>query len=101
MRKSYFNRLVAFGAIVVGDSCQTPRRESLATADDSQGPVAAKLVQTECPALEKQLARDLLFRRFVGPDIAESVPDHSTFWRFWQLLQSLPLMEPLLKEINE
>ena len=34
------------------------------------------------PALEKQLARDLLFRRFVGLDIAESVPDHSTFWRF-------------------
>ena len=31
------------------------------------------------PALEKQLARDLLFRRFVALDIAESVPDHSSF----------------------
>jgi IS5 family transposase len=30
------------------------------------------------PQLEKQLARDLLFRRFVGMDISESVPDHST-----------------------
>ena len=29
------------------------------------------------PALEKQLARDLLFRRFVGLDIAEAVPDHT------------------------
>ena len=38
------------------------------------------------PALEKQLARDLLFRRFVQLDISESVPDHSTFWRFRQKL---------------
>ena len=30
------------------------------------------------PALEKQLARDLLFRRFIGLSISESVPDHST-----------------------
>ena len=34
------------------------------------------------PALEKQLARDLLFRRFVGPSISMAVPDHSTLWRF-------------------
>ena len=34
------------------------------------------------PKLEKQLARDLLFRRFVELDLSESVPDHSTFWRF-------------------
>jgi|GEM_PF-3405626 len=34
--------------------------------------------------LEKQLARDLLFRRFTGLDIADSVPDHPTFWRFRQ-----------------
>ena len=33
------------------------------------------------PALEKQLARDLLFRRFIGLSISESVPDHSTLWR--------------------
>ena len=37
------------------------------------------------PALEKQLARDLLFRRFIGLSISESVPDHSTLWRFRQL----------------
>ena len=30
------------------------------------------------PALEKQLARDLLFRRFIGLSISESVSDHST-----------------------
>ncbi|MDP0561137.1 MAG: transposase [Candidatus Endonucleobacter sp. (ex Gigantidas childressi)] len=40
-------------------------------------------------ALEKQLARDLLFRRFTGLDISESVPDHSTFWRFRQKLDTL------------
>jgi IS5 family transposase len=53
------------------------------------------------PALEKQLARDLLFRRFVGLDIAESVPDHSSFWRFRQTLQRLSLLDKLLKEINQ
>ncbi len=30
------------------------------------------------PALEKQLARDLLFRRFVGISLEQSVPNHST-----------------------
>ena len=52
------------------------------------------------PALEKQLARDLLFRRFTGLDISESVPDHSTFWRFRQTLEKLSLMDGLLSEIN-
>ena len=52
------------------------------------------------PALEKQLARDLLFRRFFALDISESVPDHSTFWRFRQKLEKLALMEKLLQEIN-
>jgi len=52
------------------------------------------------PALEKQLARDLLFRRFAGLDISEAVPDHSTFWRFRQTLEKLNLMEGLLNEIN-
>ena len=52
------------------------------------------------PALEKQLARDLLFRRFVALDIAESVPDHSSFWRFRQPLERLSLMDKLLSEIN-
>lgn len=53
------------------------------------------------PQLEKQLARDLLFRRFVGLDICESVPDHSTFWRFRQKLEKSALMNVLLVEINE
>ena len=53
------------------------------------------------PALEKQLARDLLFRRFVSLDISESVPDHSTFWRFRQKLEKLSLMDSLLNEIND
>ena len=39
------------------------------------------------PAPEKQLARDLLFRRFVELDLAESVPDYSAFWRFRQKLE--------------
>lgn len=52
------------------------------------------------PKLEKQLARDLLFRRFVGLDIAESIPDHSTFWRFRQVLEKNQLMVALLQEIN-
>ena len=42
------------------------------------------------PALEKQLARDLLFRRFTGLSISESVPDHSTLWRFRKLLEKNP-----------
>ncbi|PCH60023.1 MAG: hypothetical protein COC05_05475 [Gammaproteobacteria bacterium] len=29
------------------------------------------------PGLKKQLARDLLFRRFVGLNLADNVPDHS------------------------
>ena len=53
------------------------------------------------PQLEKQLARDLLFRRFVELDLSESVPDHSTFWRFRQTLETLALIEPLLLEVNQ
>ena len=53
------------------------------------------------PQLEKQVARDLLFRRFVDLDISESVPDHSTFWRFRKKLEQLSLMEGLLEEINQ
>lgn len=52
------------------------------------------------PALEKQLARDLLFRRFVDLSLSESVPDHSTFWRFRNLLETNGLLEKLLEEIN-
>lgn len=52
------------------------------------------------PGLEKQLARDLLFRRFVGLDLSSSVPDHSTIWRFRQLLAKHELMNSLLDEVN-
>jgi IS5 family transposase len=52
------------------------------------------------PALEKQLARDLLFRRFVGLSLSESVPDHSTLWRFRNLLQKKGLLETMLARIN-
>jgi len=30
------------------------------------------------PKLEKQLARDLMFRRFIDLSLSEGVPDHST-----------------------
>ncbi len=53
------------------------------------------------PALEKQLARDLLFRRFIGLSISESAPDHSTLWRFRQLLEKKALINPLLNVIND
>lgn len=53
------------------------------------------------PQLEKQLARDLLFRRFVELDLSESVPDHSTFWRFRQTLEQADLLKRLLSEINQ
>ncbi len=53
------------------------------------------------PGLEKQLARDLLFRRFVGLSLSESVPDHSTLWRFRNVLEELKLNETLLGEINQ
>ena len=33
-------------------------------------------------ALEKQIARDLMFRRFIDLSLSESVPDHSSIWRF-------------------
>lgn len=53
------------------------------------------------PAIEKQLARDLLFRRFVDLSVSESVPDHSTFWRFRNLLEREGRFELLLNTINE
>ena len=39
-------------------------------------------------ALEKQIARDLMFRRFINLGLSESVSDHSSIWRFRQLLIS-------------
>ena len=53
------------------------------------------------PALEKQLARDLLFRRFIELDLSEAVPDHSTFWRFRQKLEQQDLLGNLLEAVNQ
>ena len=53
------------------------------------------------PGLEKQLARDLLFRRFIDLSLSESVPDHSTFCCFRNLLEAEGLYETLLEEINQ
>ncbi len=52
------------------------------------------------PTLEKQLASDLLFHRFVGLSLSENIPDHTTFWRFRNLLEDMGLYEPLLEEVN-
>jgi transposase, IS5 family len=52
------------------------------------------------PKLEKQLARDLMFRRFINLSLSEGVPDHSTIWRFRNLLDKQSLLEPLLCEVN-
>lgn len=53
------------------------------------------------PALEKQLARDLLFRRFVGLSISAAVPDHSTLWRFRNHPEVVKLQAHFLTEINQ
>lgn len=53
------------------------------------------------PALEKQLARDLLFRRFIQLGLSEGVPDHTTLWRFRNRLEKTGLYERLLEVINQ
>lgn len=53
------------------------------------------------PACEKQLARDLLFRRFAGLSIDDGVPDHSTIWRFRTTLHKEGHLQPLLNLIND
>ncbi len=60
-----------------------------------------KLYNLSDPAMEKQLARDLLFRRFVGLSLTDDVPDHSTIWRYHKHLGELRLIEPLFNQINE
>lgn len=52
------------------------------------------------PALEQQLARDLLFRRFVGLSLDQAVPDHSSLWRFRQLISQEGRLERLLTQLN-
>jgi hypothetical protein len=46
-----------------------------------------------------QIARDLMFRRFIDLSLSEAVPDHSTIWRFRQLLNTENLLEALLEQI--
>lgn len=57
--------------------------------------------QLSDPGLEKQLARDLLFKRFVGLGLDQNVPDHSTIWRFRNLLEKTGLYDTLLNELND
>ncbi|MBD3755869.1 MAG: IS5 family transposase [Gammaproteobacteria bacterium] len=52
------------------------------------------------PACEKQLARDLLFRRFVNLSLTDPVPDHSTIWRFRNTINKSGLLQKLLDNIN-
>ena len=53
------------------------------------------------PKLERQLARDLIFRRFINLGLSEGVPDHSTIWRLRNLLSKQGLLETLLSEVNQ
>lgn len=53
------------------------------------------------PQLEKQLARDLLFRRFVGLSLSQLVPDHSTLWRFRNNPEVQALQEHFLTVVNQ
>jgi IS5 family transposase len=39
------------------------------------------------PKLERLLVRDLFLRRFAGLSLTDSVPYHSSIWRFRQLLE--------------
>lgn len=59
-----------------------------------------KLYTLSDPKMEKQLARDLMFRRFVGLSLSDDTPDHSTIWRFHKLLGEEGLIEELFAEIN-
>jgi IS5 family transposase len=50
--------------------------------------------------LEAALDDRLSFRRFAGIPLAESVPDHSSVWRFREQLASRGLAARLLAEVN-
>jgi transposase, IS5 family len=56
--------------------------------------------QLSDPAMEKQLARDLLFRRFVGLGLDAPLPDYSTLWRFRELLIKKRLLDRLFERVN-
>lgn len=50
--------------------------------------------------VEKQLARDLLFRRFAGLGLSDGTPDHTVIWRFHKLIGQKGLSEVLFQEVN-
>src|SRR5829696_1298042 len=50
--------------------------------------------------LEATVDDRLSFRRFAGIPLAESVPDHSSIWRFREQLGRRGLAEKLLAEVN-
>lgn len=58
-----------------------------------------KIYNLSDPRMEKQLARDLLFRRFVGLSLTDDTPDHSTIWRFHKKLADEQLADKLFQEI--
>ncbi len=41
-----------------------------------------------------------MFRCFIDLSLSAAVPDHSTIWRFRNLLNTENLLEPLLEQIN-
>jgi IS5 family transposase len=51
--------------------------------------------------LASQLARDLLFRRFVGTGLDDTVPDHSSIWRFRQKISEEGRLVLLLDRLNQ
>jgi len=51
--------------------------------------------------MEKQLARDLMFRRFTALSLDAPTPDHSTIWRFREKLVRHELLDPLLSNLND
>lgn len=58
-----------------------------------------KIYSLSDPKMEKQLARDLLFRRFAGLSLTDDTPDHSTIWRFHKKLAGEQLADKLFNEI--
>lgn len=58
-----------------------------------------KLYTLSDPAMEKQLVRDLLFKRFVGLSLTDTTPDHSTIWRYHKHLGELNLIDQLFAEV--
>jgi IS5 family transposase len=52
------------------------------------------------PAMEAALADRLSFMAFAGLSLSDATPDHSTIWRFRQMLADNGLIERLLEELN-